>query len=118
LCRPFVGGDGFLDSETLRGVPKLRFLAHARVSGFVSGLSARHKRHIRHIRVVLLGVREEYRATAAAAALYASLIHEGTRLNYLGAECSWVLEDNVLMKRAIESMGGNVYKTYRIYEWE
>lgn len=77
-----------------------------------------HKRHIRHIRVVLLGVREEYRATAAAAALYASLIHEGTRLNYLGAECSWVLEDNVLMKRAIESMGGTVYKTYRIYEWE
>jgi hypothetical protein len=76
-----------------------------------------HKRHIRHIRVVLLGVREEYRATAAAAALYASLIGEGTRLNYLGAECSWVLEDNVLMRRAIESMGGTVCKTYRIYEW-
>jgi hypothetical protein len=29
-----------------------------------------------------------------------------------------VLEDNVLMRRAIESMGGTVYKTYRIYEWK
>jgi hypothetical protein len=77
-----------------------------------------HKRHIRQIRVVLLGVREEYRATTAAAALYASLIRAATRLNYAGAECSWVLEDNILMRRAIESLGGTVYKTYRIYEWE
>lgn len=76
-----------------------------------------HKRHIRHIRVVLLGVLEEYRGTAVSAALYASLIREGLRLNYLSAECSWVLEDNVLMRRAIESLGGVVYKTYRIYEW-
>ena len=77
-----------------------------------------HKRHIRGIRVVLLGVREEYRATTAAAVLYASLIRAASRLNYVGAECSWVLEDNVLMRRAIESMGGSVYKTYRIYEWK
>lgn len=77
-----------------------------------------HKRHIRHIRVVLLGVREEYRGTAVSAALYASLIREGLRLDYSGAECSWVLEDNVLMRRAIESMGGTVDKTYRIYEWK
>lgn len=77
-----------------------------------------HKRHIRHIRVVLLGVREQYRATTAAAGLYAALIREGLRLNYVGAEGSWVLEDNVLMRRAIESMGGTVYKTYRIYEWK
>ena len=77
-----------------------------------------HKRHIRHIRVVLLGVRDDFRGTAVSAALYASLIREGMRLNYLGAECSWVLEDNVLMRRAIESLGGAVSKTYRIYEWK
>jgi hypothetical protein len=31
---------------------------------------------------------------------------------------SWVLEDNVLMCRSIEALGGTRYKTYRIYEWE
>ena len=30
---------------------------------------------------------------------------------------SWVLEDNVLMNRSIEALGGKRYKTYRIYEW-
>ena len=77
-----------------------------------------HQRHIRHLRVVLLGVRPEYRATPAAAGLYALLIRAGRRLNHAGAECSWVLEDNVLMRRAIESLGGTVSKTYRVYEWQ
>jgi len=76
-----------------------------------------YRRGIRRLRVVLLGVREEFRATPAAAGLYASLIREALRLNYEGAECSWILEDNVLMRRSIETLGGTVYKTYRIYEW-
>jgi GNAT superfamily N-acetyltransferase len=76
-----------------------------------------YQRQIRYMRVVLLGVRPEYRATPAAAALYALLIQQCLKLNYRGAECSWILEDNVLMRRAIESLGGTVTKTYRIYEW-
>ncbi len=75
-----------------------------------------HKRNIRHVRVVLLGVRPEYRATPTAASLYAQLIREARRLKYAGAECSWILEDNILMRRAIEGLGGVVTKTYRIYE--
>ena len=75
-----------------------------------------YRRGIQRLRVVLLGVREEFRSTPAAAGLYASLIREALRLNYEGAECSWILEDNVLMRRSIEALGGAVYKTYRIYE--
>ena len=33
-----------------------------------------------------------------------------------GGEISWTLEDNHLVNRAIESMGGKRSKTYRIYE--
>jgi hypothetical protein len=30
-------------------------------------------------------------------------------------ELSWILEDNMSMRRIIESTGGKVYKTYRMY---
>jgi hypothetical protein len=77
-----------------------------------------HKRRIRRMRVILLGVVEQSRAAPVAAALYSELIRAGFRLGYLEAECSWVLENNVLMRRSIESLGGRVSKTYRIYEWK
>jgi hypothetical protein len=35
---------------------------------------------------------------------------------YEQAEMSWLLEDNVLMQRGCELMGGRLYKKYRIYE--
>jgi len=31
-------------------------------------------------------------------------------------EASWILEDNMPMRRMIETFGGKPYKTYRIYE--
>jgi RimJ/RimL family protein N-acetyltransferase len=31
-------------------------------------------------------------------------------------ELSWVLEDNLPMRRVIESIGGRLCKTYRIFE--
>lgn len=76
-----------------------------------------HKRSIRSVRVLVLGVLEEYRTAGVAAAFYAELFRRATRLGYDGAEMSWVLEDNVLMCRSIEALGGKRYKTYRIYEW-
>ncbi len=76
-----------------------------------------HRRKIKYLRVIVLGVKEEFRPTPAAAALYAALIRECGRLKFGGAECSWILEDNVLMRRSIEALGGKVYKTYRIYEF-
>ena len=76
-----------------------------------------HKRKIKYLRVIVLGVKQEFRPRPAAAALYAALIRECGRLKFGGAECSWILEDNVLMRRSIEALGGEVYKTYRIYEF-
>ena len=76
-----------------------------------------HQRKIRTARVVVLGVLEQYRTRAIAAAFYAELVRNGLKLGYDSAEMSWVLEDNVLMNRSIEALGAKPYKTYRIYEW-
>ncbi len=45
-------------------------------------------------------------------------LRKGTKKGYHRAECSWILEENVLMQHGIEAMGGKRYKTYRIYEMD
>ena len=37
------------------------------------------------------------------------------RMGYTGAELGWTLEDNDLINRTIEKVGGRRYKTYRLY---
>ncbi len=76
-----------------------------------------HRRRIRVARVIALGVIEEYRTAGVAAGLYAALIRAGLAHGIHAVEISWVLENNVLMNRSAEMMGGKRYKTYRIYEW-
>ncbi len=67
-----------------------------------------------------MGVRRRYRHTPWGAALaYAVIeaIHRNRRRGEFGrAELSWILEDNVPMRRMIEALGARPYKTYRIYE--
>lgn len=73
-------------------------------------------RKIRRIRLMALGVREGYRKRGIDAVLYLDTQRAAQRLGYTRGEISWTLEDNVLINRAIESMGGKRYKTYRMYE--
>ncbi|MHB9009010.1 MAG: hypothetical protein ACYDC1_19040 [Limisphaerales bacterium] len=40
----------------------------------------------------------------------------GARLGVEWAEASWVLEENVKMRRVIELFGAHAYKTYRLYD--
>jgi hypothetical protein len=40
----------------------------------------------------------------------------GLGVGFTEAEASWILEDNVMMCRVIETMGGEPYKIYRLYE--
>ena len=76
-----------------------------------------YQRLIKGLRVIALGVVEEYRTSGVAAGFYAALVRNARRLGYDGdCEMSWILEDNVLMKRSLEAMGARRYKTYRIYE--
>lgn len=68
------------------------------------------------IRVLILGVLEPYRGTGVDALLYYETTLAALPKGYRNAEMSWVLETNDPMNRAIQFMGGQVYKTYRIYQ--
>lgn len=73
-------------------------------------------RKIRRLRLVTLGIKEGYRRRGLDAILYLDTLRTAAKLGYEGGEISWTLEDNHLVNRAIESMGGKKSKTYRLYE--
>jgi len=73
-------------------------------------------RRIRRLRLITLGIKEGFRKRGIDAVLYLDTITTAKRLGYSGGEISWTLEDNHLVNRAIEMMGGKKTKTYRIYQ--
>ncbi|MBF5040854.1 N-acetyltransferase [Aggregicoccus sp. 17bor-14] len=73
-------------------------------------------RRIERLRLITLGIKEGYRRRGLDAILYLDTLRTAHRLGYRGGEISWTLEDNHLVNRAIESMGGQRSKTYRIYQ--
>jgi hypothetical protein len=75
-----------------------------------------YSRRITDIRVLTMGVKEEYRKKGVEGLLYLESFKAAVKKGYERAEMSWILEDNVLMQRGCELMGGRLYKKYRIYE--
>jgi hypothetical protein len=75
-----------------------------------------YSRKIKTIRAMLLGVKRAFHKKGVEGLLYADTFKRGIKKGYVQAECSWILENNVLMQHGIEAMGGKPYKTYRIYE--
>lgn len=71
---------------------------------------------INEVRVLALGVIEGYKKLGIEACFYASIIKRAAEKNIIGGEASWILEDNYLMNKGIQSMQGRVYKKYRLYE--
>jgi len=71
-------------------------------------------------RVPLMGVRRKHQGTLLGSALAFAIIdrirQEHLRQGTREVELSWVLEDNWPMRRMIEALGAEAYKTYRIYE--
>ncbi len=66
-------------------------------------------------RVLTLGVKEEYRGRGVEAALLIEALKVGFAKGFTEAEASWILEDNLMMRRLLEAVGGRSYKTYRLY---
>lgn len=73
-------------------------------------------RKIKRVRLLTLGIKEGFRKRGVDAILYLDTLRTARALGYTGGEISWTLEDNDLINRAIESMGGRRYKTYRLYQ--
>ncbi|GAC1575812.1 MAG: hypothetical protein NVS3B20_07460 [Polyangiales bacterium] len=70
-------------------------------------------------RLMILGIKKKYRVQkkygGLSAALYVEMVNRGKKIGIKWGELSWTLEDNAPVNLGIKSMGGKVYKTYRVY---
>ena len=73
-------------------------------------------------RILLMGVLKKYQDSLAGAAvsfcLIKDIMKEVLNTSISEIELSWILEDNISMRRIIEALGADPYKIYRIYERE
>ncbi len=71
-------------------------------------------------RVLLMGVRKKFHGSIIGSTLVQMLfksLHQGlVEQGFTRLEMSWILEDNIPMRRLIEDLGGDAYRTYRIFE--
>ena len=75
---------------------------------------------VKTCRVPLMGVKRKFAASFAGAVMPFLIIdamrREALKMGYEKVELSWVLEDNLPMRRICENFGALPYKTYRLYE--
>jgi hypothetical protein len=117
----------------LDGVPTAMILALPNVNEAIGDLNGRllpfgwakllwrlKVKGLKSARVPLMGVRMALRNTPLGAALAMMVIDQlranGKRLGIEHAELGWILENNAVVRRMIEQVGGKPYKTYRLYE--
>ena len=67
-------------------------------------------------RVLTLGVKDKYRSKGLESVMLIEGLKVGMEAGVRESEASWILEDNLMMCRVLEAIGGRVYKRYRIYE--
>jgi len=63
-----------------------------------------------------MGVLEEHRLKGIEALFYVEATRRAKEMGIEWGEMSWILEDNYKVRRGIETMGGWVYRTYRLYD--
>lgn len=74
------------------------------------------RRRIDRTRLMFFGICPQFRKLGIDAVLYHEVLSYALNRGYRTCEPSMLLEDNDLILRASESMGGRRYKTWRIYE--
>jgi hypothetical protein len=75
-----------------------------------------HSRKITQIRVITMGGILEFQNLGLGSIFLDEIYRRGPGAGFPTGEMSWVLENNVMMNRAAELIGGRRTKTYRIYE--
>jgi GNAT superfamily N-acetyltransferase len=75
-----------------------------------------YRKKIKGIRAMVFGILKDYRHTGVSYMLYSELDKNSARKGYEWCETSWQLEDNEPVNRFVESLGGKVYKKYRLFE--
>jgi GNAT superfamily N-acetyltransferase len=92
--------------------------ARGRIVPFGLVAFLRRKKLVDQLRLAILGLMPEYRNKGLETVLVDELYEHAMSKGYRRCECSWVLEDNRAMNRALEVSGAKLYKTYRIYQKE
>ena len=116
-----------------RGEPAAMAVSLPNLNDWITGLNGRllpfgwakiawqlMARPPKSVRIPLMGVRRKFHGTIVGSALAIAAI-DTVRRFHVGrgttlAELSWILEDNMAMRRMIEALGGKPYKTYRVYQ--
>ena len=75
-----------------------------------------YMRKIDAMRLITLGVKKQYRRLGIDGLFYYETFRRGLEKGYRMGEASWILEDNIMMKRGAENVGATIYKRYRVYE--
>jgi hypothetical protein len=74
------------------------------------------RKYPKRCRVIALGTKAAWRGKGLESVMLSEGFKTGARIGFTDAEASWVLEDNQPMVRLMGIFGGDVYKTYRLYE--
>ncbi len=77
-----------------------------------------YSRKIDTIRIITMGIIKEYQSLGAASVFYDEIYRAAPASGFPKGEMSWVLENNELMVRAAQLLGGVRTKTYRIFEMQ
>ena len=75
-----------------------------------------YRRKITRIRGLIMGVLAEHRLKGVESLFYEKVWNTARRKGFEWGEMSWILEDNYKVIRGIEGMGGERYRSYRIYD--
>jgi GNAT superfamily N-acetyltransferase len=75
-----------------------------------------YRRRIDAVRVFALGVKPAYQHAGVAARFYQLHFEAAERTPQKGGEMGWVLETNRAMNRAMEGMGGEIVRRFRVYQ--
>ncbi|HEY1384918.1 MAG TPA: dATP pyrophosphohydrolase [Dongiaceae bacterium] len=88
--------------------------------GFAKLLWRLKRKTLKTARVPLMGIRKKYHGTLTGAALLPLMFHRLKSPFFARGleqvELSWILDDNMPMRRVLEGVGAKIYKTYRVYE--
>ena len=74
------------------------------------------KKRFKRLRVLLLGLRDEYKKIGLGPALTYKALLQARQHGFQSLDMSMIHEDNQLMLNTCKRLGGEIYKTYRVYK--
>jgi GNAT superfamily N-acetyltransferase len=74
------------------------------------------KKRLRTGRIMILGAKPEFRSRGIFVLFAAEMFRRGRARGAVGAEASWILEDNEKLNKPLETLGAKEYRRWRIYD--